>query len=203
MRTIASVALALTLVTPSVQAASPKVQPSVHYVIEAMSNNCQYRLEADCVNVAVSIEADSGTEDVQWCVSTQDNRMPSPPAAAGCVESDEIAVGFWGVDVPDLDVPSVLATDCPPGEACATESVNVRASASFVTVGEGVHSTSRVHSVAGRCRTRTVTQFVRFDLVGTVTVDGFSYELPGSDPLAHHRSATLVQETTLVTSSCR
>ncbi len=201
-RLIASLAITFSIATPSVQAARPP-EANARYTLEALNNNCQYRDEADCVNVAVTIEYDARTGRGRFCVSTQDNRLAGPPPATGCADSRAITADGREVVVPETNILATLATDCHPGDTCATETVRLRASASFGAVGRAVRFRRAEPMVSGYCHTKTVVTGSRVDVEGTVTVDGQTYQLPGSDPSSHHRSATLVVETTRSTGTCR
>lgn len=171
---------------------------TTRYALEAYSNNCQYRDEYGCVNVTVTLHYDTATGVGRWCVSTNDNRDVAPPPASGCVETGAVTATSKSISVEPTRVPSVLASDCHPGDECPTASVDIVASASFTRVGKATTTTRAVGKAA--CGGLKTTQVV--SVAGTVTVDGTVYSLPGSDPTAHHRAATLTQETIRYSARC-
>ncbi|HYH92031.1 MAG TPA: hypothetical protein VD763_02640 [Candidatus Saccharimonadales bacterium] len=200
---VAIVVAALSVITIGVSpTAAAKATTSYH--LEAYSNNCQFEGETDCVNITISIDFASGGGAGTFCVSTQDNRVGGPPVATGCVTSTGIGLRKGSIVVPRITVPSVLAPACHPGDdGCVEQWVDVTASATFQKTGRGEAYTTIDKVTAGQCETSTVTSGVRTAVSGTVTVNGTVYALPGTDPTAHHRAATLVEESVRVRTRCR
>jgi hypothetical protein len=201
---LGTAALGLALVLPSAQAANHTTTSSTLF---ASSLNCQYQEQPDCVNVVLTITQDSnGAGSI--CVGVADFHATHPPVANGCAELSAAQLFVDQTQVTVLStaqVPASYTTDCytaGPEDACVPRSLVLTVSASFVVTGptESYREAREVRS--GSCTTSQSVRGTRANVVGSVTIDGFAYDLSGSDPSLHHFEAWLTRESIRSKTKC-
>lgn len=198
-------ALALALVLP-VQAAAPS--PVTTSTLFVSSLNCQYREQRECVNVVTTIKQDATGSGV-FCVGVADFHELHAPFANGCatISSAQISINDSHVTVhPTVHVPAVYTGDCHmsiPEDRCVPGTLDLDASASFTAIGlpNALQYTRRAS--LRQCIWTDSVRSTRVQVVGSVTIDGFVYDLSGTDPTLHHFEAWLVRESTRMSIKCR
>ena len=201
---LGTMALALVLVLP-VQAAAHTTNTTSTLFVSSL--NCQYREEPDCINVVTTITQDSSGSGV-FCVGVADFHELHAPFANGCAEvsSAQLSIDDSQVTVqPTVGVPAEYTGDChmsAPEDGCIPGTLTLYASALFTATGSPQAYRDTRRSSSGPCLTTESVRGTRVNVVGSVTVDGFVYDLSGTDPTLHHFEAWLVRERIRTTIKC-
>jgi len=206
-RSLVSAVMALALVVPG---ASARVTTTTteKYVLSAGSLDCDYRGETDCVNALTTVTS-STTHGGTFCVDVTDNHELHPPAALGCgtPRSGDVVAGpgLSSLQIGPTSIPATYSADCyraGPDEGCVPRGVTLIASASFRAVGAQASTSFTRRTGARGCLTFSKVTKETVNVVGTVTVDGFVYDFPGTSPDVHTSFATLTVETTRTRTAC-
>ena len=201
---LGTAALALVLVLP-VQAAAHSTSTTTSTLFGS-SLNCQYREQPDCVNVVVSIAQDS-LGAALFCVGVADFHEAHAPFANGCTELSpaQLTVEDTGVTVNPVDVPATYTADCYmaiPEDNCVPGTLVLAVSASFSAIGSPETDEYKLSEGSGPCTTTASVTSTRVNVVGSVTIDGFTYDLSGTDPSLHHFEAWLERESVRSRTKC-